>query len=1220
MAIDAKAEDKKKDVVLDEVVPTLFIAVGGTGAEVLFRIRRRIMNTLWGKSGEPVRLNKLTDFPYASFLHVDLDANTVTESGKAVSTDLLSHAVKFKEDEKIVKKLDLGRYTNSDDDLDRYPLIKEWFPLSRKTINELNIDPEKGAGQIRAISRLYFFDKYEEIKSAIRSKADTLLANVSSDALQKRLGLKVQTGALKIVVVCSTAGGTGSGSFLDMGYLAGWLGKEAASAGASTNLVMMLPSGYKGANQTKTEANTYAALMELETCMRQGSRYIRQWTANEIPKDMPSNPYSDVYLIDTSNLAGAKTSDIKDIYEMVADALFEDFSTADFANKKRSIAVNQNQHKIVAYSPPLPRETYGDMKLSFSRGYSSFGQATIDTHLDQQQNIVLFRRVNDMLKTFFGVATSDLKANTPTEAERDELLASRMYLGANNEIIDYDFVTETDEYRKGAERTTYPLVNELLRVNGIQRLDDIEKKIEDNFEGIRAGGNYKEWPSKIEELIKQVNQDSFKGVEQASGLHEDAVKKRRIELLAELLDPARKDGLIRALWSYVDNKERGGLDYTIELIKRLKDRLENANTGLAKYLNENSKWFSDLSGHLRNEESGKLQEHLLQAIGKFIGAQGQSESKLKQIGHAVKLYVRYHLLAVASREAAILVRELSDGLGLQIGTSEAGNPVWTGFIGELEAGRQYVRNIVSAAEAQIALTQEAMKREHAMYFCLPSKNKFDGMPSPSAAESRQWAEEAFADFGGTQILFAILKDEDGRDNLLAKLRNRALLQLGGETLDDQENPLFAALDAHPNRTQLFGDFLQRAMPWVAAKVEGYLKPNSPNDQYKCFIGVKNSKAFEAKYGQELKSRLPTMTMITAKEIGFVDIATPGKVVCYVELSGLPLPSLKALDQWHVSYRSEDKIPVHAHRRLGTFVHARELSLEELASRADDFQLFIMAVALGVLTRTNKGDDAGVYSVQKQGRSMAVGEEKKIRLNGLSDSYRRLVQDQVDADLEQLSSPEQLAMWVALLEAYAQRVYPIAVLRQDGEDVERKSLPTLMCEHLRDEWSQRLERKAGGRMQALLKGAHNAISEWTNELPATTLDVYAYEVNPTGDPNAIEPKRALRREVFEPDWTFLPVPAAPTPAAAFVPAPAVTPAMAAPPPLLDIAYWLAVNGQPTGPHNEAQLQALRASGHLTRESKVWKEGMAGWISAAEVADLARFIAVPPSLGGMPPPLI
>jgi len=44
----------------------------------------------------------------------------------------------------------------------------------------------------------------------------------------------------------------------------------------------------------------------------------------------------------------------------------------------------------------------------------------------------------------------------------------------------------------------------------------------------------------------------------------------------------------------------------------------------------------------------------------------------------------------------------------------------------------------------------------------------------------------------------------------------------------------------------------------------------------------------------------------------------------------------------------------------------------------------------------------------------------------------------------------------------------------------------------------------------------------------------------------------------------------------------------PPPLVAMAYFVAVDGQPTGPHNEAGLKGLVMSGKLTGETKVWKE--------------------------------
>lgn len=1113
-------EGQRNEETYDEVVPTLFIALGGTGAEVLWRIRRRILNTLWGSgTGNTVRLESLTEFPLAEFLQIDLDVNTVTQQGKAKKSDILANKILFQEEERLVKPLVLSNYSKTDEELEKYPLIQEWFPLSRTKLNELNLNVEDGAGQIRSISRLYFFDKYQDIKTAIRAKADRLLANIDSSASAKRLGLAVKRNSLKIVVVASTAGGTGSGSFLDLGYLAQLIGKAAMVQGrVSTKLVLMLPTGYKGANISRTQANTYAALMELETCMRQGSRYINEWSRNDIYDTWPDTPYNDLYLIDTTNLSGSKTDNIKDLYEMVADVQFEDFSTSGFANQKRSNEVNQSQHKSNSYVPRVNEKIYGKMKLTFSRGYSSFGQATIDTHMEQKKNVVLFRQVNGMLKAFFGVASDDPKSNTPTEGERDDILANRMNLHVDNEIVEYDFVVKNELYKKGVERTTYPLVTELLRVNGISKLDDIEKRIVDRFEEIRTGGNYKEWPTKVAEAITNINHDTFKAVESGSGLHEDAIRKRRGEKLAELLDSHREQGLIKALWARVDNKERGGLDYTIELILRIKDRLENANTGIVKALEENSKWFSDLSGLLRNEETAKLQEHLLQAVGQLIGAQKQSEMKLKQISEAVKLYVRYHLYAAASREAAALVHALSEALGKQQGTDADGNPIWGGFIGEMEAGRNLVSAIIADAEDQIARTNEAMKQGHAMYFVLPApKNRIDELELLPRTQARQWAEEAFQDFGGTEQLFALLKEDKGRTELLSKLRNRALSLIGGDGQNNEENPLFEALKHHPNLKQLFKDFVQRAMPWVAAKVD-YLKEESPNDQYKCLIGVKNSKRFEDEYKKYLMAELPTSaTMMTVKEVGFVEIDAPGKLVCYVELTGLPLPSLKGLGEWYSSYRAENNgvnpIPLHTHLRTSTFVHPRELTTTEMAQRAEDFKLFVQAVGLGVLTRSKGGEEDGLYKLRLKGQIRSVGDEKYLRLEGIT-KYRDEIEKQVSLDIEQLESPEQLALWLALMEYYFGSVYPLNVTLVNGVSDERRSLPTLVCEQLVEEWTQQLKLKVDDMdAERVLRSAREAFNKWTTEIPASTSDVYLYEVNR----KEIKPKRVLRRDVLKQGW-------------------------------------------------------------------------------------------------------
>ena len=74
--------------------------------------------------------------------------------------------------------------------------------------------------------------------------------------------------------------------------------------------------------------------------------------------------------------------------------------------------------------------------------------------------------------------------------------------------------------------------------------------------------------------------------------------------------------------------------------------------------------------------------------------------------------------------------------------------------------------------------------------------------------------------------------------------------------------------------------------------------------------------------------------------------------------------------------------------------------------------------------------------------------------------------------------------------------------------------------------------------------------------------------------------------------------------------------APPPPPPALAFHVAVNGQTTGPFDMGALQQQVQSGQLSRQSMVWKQGMSGWIAAADVPELASlFAAVPPP----PPPM-
>lgn len=72
------------------------------------------------------------------------------------------------------------------------------------------------------------------------------------------------------------------------------------------------------------------------------------------------------------------------------------------------------------------------------------------------------------------------------------------------------------------------------------------------------------------------------------------------------------------------------------------------------------------------------------------------------------------------------------------------------------------------------------------------------------------------------------------------------------------------------------------------------------------------------------------------------------------------------------------------------------------------------------------------------------------------------------------------------------------------------------------------------------------------------------------------------------------------------------ASSAPPPLPpQVQFYIAINGQQSGPFDMAAIQQMVQSGQINRESLVWKQGMASWEVAGQVSEFtALFGAVPP----------
>ena len=1159
--------DKKAELKVD-LRPTLFIGAGGTGMEVMLRIRRRILSAVWNRH-HPTRVESIAQFPVARFLHFDLDNNAIIDEGKSQRTDPWYELVKLSDEERLVEPLDLAQYHESDDSLARFPLIESWMPLRPKKLRSLGIDPSKGAGQIRALARLYLFDKYPKLRGRIKGALNFLSSNAGNERkeIYQRLGLQVDTSKFRIVVIASCAGGTGAGSAIDLGWMAKAIARQEV-ADNQVDLVLLLPSGFAKANKERTEANAYATLMELETTMRDMNARVTWMEPDSVLGK--GAPFDDVYFVDTANLANKATDDIKDVYQMVADTLFEDFASADFANRKRSIAVNQQQHKLGPFNPRVPEQRFGDMRLSYSKVYSAFGQAVLDTQQSLRDDIRAYELAALMVKAFFGLVGSDGgAARRAGDFERDIFMREHMAMGERAFDAFPDFKKGTLDVTPFQELA---LTGQLL-MDKDQRslLERIESKVQLEMDRIMGAYDLKLWREKVAELLPQLERDAIREAGASAETSEDRIKRHTGELLLRLQGRARDQ-----LYALLDDRKQGGLEFVLSLLEQIKARLLQRDLGNAE---RNGKRYRDIRDALRTRQVEESLNNLSQAATKLFGKDAQAREVMTHLKRDIADYLRFHLQAVASGQAVEVMRAMSAWLGEPQSLDERGQPLWSGIAGEFQEGRRCVQAMLGAVDQRIGQLRADARHEHATLILLAS----DVLPEPVklTGDMSAWSDDVLLEFGGSTRLFPQLGDERLRANLLLKLFRRAQTELSVESVGGAlpVDPLLERLSAMtaPERARIFSEWLSSAMPWINARFSAEFTPRA--DQFKCFIGVGDANAWR-KMETEIRAAVPSGSF-HGDLVTIVNTGVTGRAVCYIELSGIPMTVLRGLPTWRTSYQIENpKIPTHLHFDSTRFRHPIAPSMDELNRLADDYEWFLQANALGVIKRKpNLAEREASFQPRGQylfevepgsGEWLQIGNEFAIRSNGLPAYYR----DQVIAAVQQklaAMGPHQLALLAVLMRHYQLRVYePKLEVDETGAQLPSPSLPNITARRLYEAWLKRACSADPALSAARIDAASSTLLAWTDPVPDSASDAYHWEVERSVDKRVIRPEvlasDARAAQALEPD------------------APAV--AVAAPVAPLMARYKVFAGGVQHGPFAAPDIAQRIARGEITPATKIW----------------------------------
>ena len=399
------------------MTPTVVVGIGGTGLSVLYRVRRRIIDTY----------GSLDRLPVLRFLWVDCDP---TEEPRLRRKLGIPDDLQLQENEKVEAVVEDARTLYAGIEAGNFPHYAEWFAHDQL---KTNTNVGEGAGRIRQLARLAFFYHHSTIGSRLISQASA--ANASESRSYILNNYQEPTGpGVNVVLACSVAGGTGSGMFLDMAYTCRQLYAQAQlPVPTAVTGVLVLPVGDN--EKRRHYANTYAALKELNYFSYHpggtpkqlrflfGDPVFRaQYAPGAEPIEISESPFDYTYVIDGSNTQGKKV-DYDRVMDMVADYLCLDFATV-FATKKRALRVDVTK--------PLGHSTDG---ADCPKRFLSFGTSTQLFPAAQAKDALAHRLAADVARTWsrqLGTFTTQVRDDgqqaTCEQWPEDTVMASRSYI------------------------------------------------------------------------------------------------------------------------------------------------------------------------------------------------------------------------------------------------------------------------------------------------------------------------------------------------------------------------------------------------------------------------------------------------------------------------------------------------------------------------------------------------------------------------------------------------------------------------------------------------------------------------------------------------------------------------------------------------------------------------------------------------------------------------
>lgn len=302
-------------------IPTILVGLGGIGCQIV----NKIYGEIPAESRKRVAIHAF-----------DTDMNSIKKL-----KHLKEHTTQTSTNKSV------GEYLHQNESL------LSWFPqnphLRKKTMTE-------GAGQIRAVSRLAFQAAMADGKiNALWESIEDIFPVQSDDT----------TYGIRVIIVSSLVGGTGSGIFLQVAMnLREMLERKFGNAGVLIRGAFLLPDILVRSNTLdvreweSVQANGYASLKELNAITLSASGQLKnqqdvtidlEYRPNQVDIDGRTThaitdkqlPYDFCFLYDYENLKGEHLNSVSDYIEQVSRTiylqLFSPLSVKHFSQEDNQI-------------------------------------------------------------------------------------------------------------------------------------------------------------------------------------------------------------------------------------------------------------------------------------------------------------------------------------------------------------------------------------------------------------------------------------------------------------------------------------------------------------------------------------------------------------------------------------------------------------------------------------------------------------------------------------------------------------------------------------------------------------------------------------------------------------------------------------------------------------------------------------------------------------------